>query len=390
MPIRKTTRRRKKVNYLAMADGRQQSGDEESDNEVMASQSTVLEPTDEQKVIDDEITQLKAKKVILEEEQHIVERLRLRDTLRQQCLTLEESIRVPQRTSPPQGQLSTQHTNKSKELSLPVNDSDNNDGEITVRELRNLTRLSDEADAQLNRYGLQAPQRPQQSEATNEILHDNGKNDDNYMFSQQNQLSSRGPDRMLVSGRETRVKDTVIKQLQWPHTMLEFSYASSDIPYEKLDPALLVAGELGVILNSGPEEHTARIKLLQKIMYYSKDYTWLATRSVHEAIPLEIERGVREWKDHDYRDIESAMLYRHPIQPQTSNKVQYQQKQPSQGRRFFCLDFNRSRCQHTGSHDAQVGSSIQNVEHFCAACWRRGRQIREHPESSDECPHRRR
>ena len=186
------------------------------------------------------------------------------------------------------------------------------------------------------------------------------------------------------------MRDSVVTQLVWPHTRLEYAYVSSDLPYGKLDLALLVAGELAVIQAVGTAEREGRTRLLQRLMYFSKDYTWQATRNLHEAALLEVERGVRQWNNPDYRDLEASILYRHPLvttavirQPSTQS-AQYT-VQPT--KKYFCLEYNRDSCSHTGSHEARVGAVIQTVDHFCATCWMRDRAIRDHREIAVSCPY---
>jgi len=397
------------VDYALLAEGlpQEEHGDT-IDDEARSSHET--EPTPEpepesevdtqQAEVTNEIAILKAERTKLQQQKKLRDSIRMRDALKRECSMLKVNVAA----EPSAAQYSQQNESAlpfppntslppscapscapSYTTSLTTAQTEN----PTVRELRAITRLSEDAEAQLTRYGLDYAG----SETRN---NDNtGKHPDmiqnNLQLSQSNARYIE-PIRNITSGKEIRMKDTVVKQLTWPQANLDFSYSASNIAYNTLDPALLVAGELSIFLLVSEEERIARTKLLRRCMYFSKDYTWNATRSFHETVLMEVERGTRQWQDKDYRDIETAVLYRHPITQQVSfnnnNKTNFQPKQQP-ARKFFCLDYNRATCPHEGLHQATVGTTIQNVEHFCSACWRRGRSIRGHPESSTECPNRR-
>ena len=387
---RMTLRDNTTVDYLALNSG--DSSEPENTTSLNAEpEASTTETTTEVTPPHDiqlEIAQLQAEKALLEEGRRQREFITLRDTLKQQCATLRasEAAGTPITTNtlnnntqlppPPETQTTTQKSNN-----------------ITVRELRTLSNLSSQADDQLARYGLDY------TEATAEQRnpqYNNGKEQTVKQFpvgpsSERIGLLATGiapSTTNISSGRDIRVKDSVVRQLHWPHTRLNYTFYNSGIPYNKLEPAILVAGELGVLLIVPEEERIARNKLLQRLMYFSQDYTWPATRAFHETVLSEIERGTREWSNDDYRDIESAVLYRNPIITTYYNKpTNNSQATRQQTRRFFCLDYNRTRCTHAGEHNAMVGSTMQTVEHFCSTCWRRGRNVNEHPESSTECPH---
>ena len=189
----------------------------------------------------------------------------------------------------------------------------------------------------------------------------------------------------------------MIAPIVWPHTVLGYSYTATEVPYGSLDISLLAAGEISIIITAPQQEQLGRLHLLRRLFYHNKDYQWSACRNWHQAVLLEVERGIRFWNNTDYRDLEAGILYRHPLSSSSSSSSSSTSSHRSSSRassfqqsnrRYFCLDFNRDNCHHAGSHDAKIGSVTQNVEHFCAACWRKDHEAREHRETASACPYR--
>ena len=267
--------------------------------------------------------------------------------------------------------------------SFPVQPSFPGHEDVSVKDLRNITRLNNDAEAHLARYGVgYEGQDPFSSSQPFSFKP--------YQFNGKGPINSFSSKNNFSSGRDSRARDCVVTPVIWPQTKLTYSYTSTDLTYQKLDLPLLGAGEIAVILASGPSEHRGRLKLLQRVLYHAKDYTWNACRNFHESILLEIERGERSWDSSDYRDIEAGVLFRHPLTTTSysTKSTGYNNSQRPNNRRFFCLEWNRDTCHHAGTHSATVGTQVQRVEHFCAKCWRRERISREHRESSSSCPHK--
>ena len=333
-----------------------------------------------------EVDQLTARKLLLEEaeRQEVIEDKR--DELRRQVEALEsrsKSRSAKRAASRAREQHSASSVVKPAANRVVVNQPqpqpfplERSTCDINLRDLRDLSALSSQVDAELTRAGVrdyvEPAQLPQQT------------------LQGKNQFKSTNS----VSGKEARVRDSIIHALTWPHTALTFSYISKNIDYNKLDFPLLVAGELSIIRNRNisDSERWGRMQLLERTAYHSKDYTWGATLSFHEAVLVEIERGVRSWESSDYRDIETGTLFRHPITSQPTARSDYTRpdttfKKPT-ARRFFCLNYNKGECHHQNAHDGIVGRANQLVEHFCAACFRTEHIIRLHPEISCTYKHK--
>jgi len=257
--------------------------------------TTTCQDNDEQ-VIANEIAMLQAERIKLHQQKRLKESIQLRDALKRECYSLKSSVAA----EPSVSAKSEQATSFPWCPSFPAAQNttsfpsvQDNSEHPTVKELRSIAQLSEDAEAQLTRYGIDYSS-GEQTNPTNDITGKNAEILNNYVGGPYNYAPAIDNNKSVMSGREVRMRDTVVRQLIWPHTRLDFTYGSSDIMYSNLDPALLVAGELGVLLTVPEEERVARTKLLQRIMYFSKDYAWTAVRSFHEAVLLEVERGTRQ------------------------------------------------------------------------------------------------
>lgn len=194
----------------------------------------------------------------------------------------------------------------------------------------------------------------------------------------------------LRSGQTVKVAHGVKKQLRWPHTLLRYSYAQSNLTFVQLDFPLLVAGEISCILSPklGENEKVGRLRLLQATAYHSKAFEWQACLNFFSTCLLEVERGERSWTDNRGWLVEEAnTLYQHPIRERAKSLVQAAggASNPPR-RRWFCQAFQKGECNHRGSHDASVKGVRRTVEHFCASCFQKSKVVEMHSESSRDCP----
>ena len=75
--------------------------------------------------------------------------------------------------------------------------------------------------------------------------------------------------------------------------------------------------------------------------------------------------------------------------PQKGTRVEREQPQ----KKWFCRDWNKSEgCSKQAPHKAWFGTGTNAVSrtvlHICAACYMKERAVREHPETSEACPHK--
>ena len=231
----------------------------------------------------------------------------------------------------------------------------------------------------------------------------------------------------VASGRGAKVETGVLKQLIWPHTRLEGRVQNPS--FDQLDLTNLVIGELGILEDPTTSrlEHQSRIRQLKRLLVYSRTFEWSLVRSFHGSFLSSVERA-GHWGV-DPNELAAQILFAAP-RPQVVHQPIYQpQPQPpvqgppppppypggpaqiaqvpaqvlggygaapvqNRGRRrgnraarparFFCSEFNRGVCTHSGTHRAQIGGQSRWAEHFCAYCWLNFTDPAQH--SEQDCP----
>jgi hypothetical protein len=225
--------------------------------------------------------------------------------------------------------------------------------------------------------------------------------------------------RKPVSGRLTKVENHIVKQVVWPHVVIEPKFVSKSVSYDELDFPLLVAGELGIALSRGTSEQELRnrLNLLRLLAYCYRNCGWDTVRQFHSSALTEVERGQRQWTDNRYSDITTGVLLvaannrvdqavvgaAQPAVVQAGVAAGPAAPQAQQGRparrgrqqrsaaprvgpaRYFCKAFNQGNCVHNGAHRGTVGGREQLVEHICATCWLEFGEAVPHAEVKD-CP----
>ena len=126
-------------------------------------------------------------------------------------------------------------------------------------------------------------------------------------------------------------------------------------------------------------------------MSYAKlrGYEWPIIRKMYAAIVRSIEAKEYSWEDNFDRF--EAILYRRPPTAVRGNKVEREGGQ--QQKKWFCRDWNkRDGCTKPSTHKAWFGTGpnavSRTVIHMCATCYLKDRSQKEHPEHSDNCPHK--
>ena len=56
--------------------------------------------------------------------------------------------------------------------------------------------------------------------------------------------------------------------------------------------------------------------------------------------------------------------------------------------RINYYSYQRGSCTKKSPHSAVIGNERKMVRHICATCYLKDKIASEHPETSDECPHR--
>jgi hypothetical protein len=211
-----------------------------------------------------------------------------------------------------------------------------------------------------------------------------------------------------VSGRIEKPEAGVYNPVIWPHTRLEFRHSGA-CTFDKLDFALLVAGEASLLsdFDRSEEERRARLQLIKLVAYYSRYFDWSLVREYYAAILSEVERSrdiTRAWSRINFTDIASSTLFA-PAAYGRGQNFQSQQvgvvasggnfrgsgrggyrggRRGSSGnssRRYFCSAYNREECEHNGSHWGTIGGRNCYLEHFCASCYLNSKEVNFVPEN---------
>ena len=95
------------------------------------------------------------------------------------------------------------------------------------------------------------------------------------------------------SGLVRKSTDKVKNPQSFPHNYLQFEYVSKELKFKQLTFKQFVAGELEIIANfcKDKAEKEGRLKLLQKIAYFSSVYQWSAILDFYAAWLRQIEIG---------------------------------------------------------------------------------------------------
>ena len=224
----------------------------------------------------------------------------------------------------------------------------------------------------------------------------------------------------ICSGRTAKSESGVQRSIVWPHTRLDGRV--SNPVFDKLDFVNLFIGELNVVEeNLVSEEKRARIKQLKRLLIFSKSFAWEKLRDFHGSFLGSVEKSGC-WNT-DMNELVSELLFSSPRIPQVqAPQFQYPQQQivqpvfqhwqqippgvqlnpnpqpqgnqaqllaqlqRNQNRsvRYYCHQFNRGSCPHTGAHSARLNGRFRTVEHFCAHCYLHHKEIANHSEK--DCP----
>ncbi len=207
------------------------------------------------------------------------------------------------------------------------------------------------------------------------------------------ELNGKGKERGLKSGADEIASTSIQSRLRWPQSLLKYAHANKKYTFNTLPSFnLLVAGEMSCFLQGGlsREEIMGRMKLLRDSAYHCERFAWEAVRDFHYNVMLGIERGERSWDDSTMEIQTNTLLTANP--PRSGSGVKSQQygqshRKSEVDRKWWCAEFQRGTCSFQGkSHEATVRGTRRWVEHFCATCMQKIKQIKYHSESSRECP----
>ena len=200
-------------------------------------------------------------------------------------------------------------------------------------------------------------------------------------------------DSILRSGISKKNTDMVKTTEIYPQSCLRLNYVTKKVTYNELDMPLFVAGYIEPIKKSllkvkskvgskVMKKEIAKLEHLISLMYLSKSHDWESVRELHASVLHEIELGNKKWGDSfidvEVRSLPIAKQFKNPSSV-TSNKQYFTDT--------FCRKFNRGECLKNSPHSLTLksGETIW-VKHICASCLQKNKEVRNHPEISDECP----
>ena len=199
-----------------------------------------------------------------------------------------------------------------------------------------------------------------------------------------------GGSKKQKSGMLDKAGTSIHRKVIWAQKNLMEDWADEDVDFKQINFDHLVAGEMRTIeMCTEPAEILARIRLIRKMAYARlRGYDWVLIRKLYAAVLRAIESKECDWEANFDRF--DAILYRRPpMKPRQPER----EDRGTQGKKWFCRDWNKPEgCTRSAPHKAWVGSgqnaSQKTVLHICAACYMKERAAREHPECSDNCPHK--
>ncbi|CAG2231714.1 unnamed protein product [Mytilus edulis] len=185
----------------------------------------------------------------------------------------------------------------------------------------------------------------------------NSSSEDSSDYELSAKLSSRKKSKKLKSGLKIKSADKVINPQSFPHNFLQYEYVSKDLEFKQLNFKMLVAGELEIINNfcKNKLEKEGRLKLLQKIAYFSSIYNWASVLEFYAAWLRLIELGRKTWSD-DSQILENVMLSGQslPKEVRQANFRSVSKNQNGKEQIWFCVKYQRNKCEHSNSTHTTV------------------------------------
>ena len=196
----------------------------------------------------------------------------------------------------------------------------------------------------------------------------------------------------LQSGILAKATDTVKYPQDWPHIALQSDKAGGCYSFQDLDTKMFVTGELELIsrLYVSDIERDGRIQLLKSLMYLSQVYDWKTILRLYTEVVSGIEQGLLTWSSQFDVTIGRSLQRQGPRSGSrvtlTKNTVP-QKKSGYKPRPTYCKEYQNASCPFTEEkHWGTVNGERMQVEHICASCLIRRKEVAGHSENSTDCP----
>ena len=199
------------------------------------------------------------------------------------------------------------------------------------------------------------------------------------------------------SGIKERLSDLVKQKHVYAHLGLPFEQSNQGrLAFHELSYSQFVEGELGLILDVSLHvsqyEKEGRLQLLKKISQLQREYEWPAVREFYASVLFRIERGMLSWRNLDLAALEIQCLSRASLisvkdsNPNVHRPTTVKRKMQDQ-QVFFCSPYQRGMCWHNDKHTGVYNGREVVRLHICATCWQKDKKQSSHPESAPQCPH---
>ena len=196
----------------------------------------------------------------------------------------------------------------------------------------------------------------------------------------------------VQSGIIAKPTDTVMFPQNWPHIALTSDKVGGAYTFQDLDIRLFVTGELTLLSSHriSPDEHEGRIRLLRQLISLSRVYEWAVIMKLYTEVVSQIENGLIIWGSSFESTIQWALANHNSTLPAAKspvNKTQYAKKSSGKTRPTYCKEYQTNACTSPeDKHWGMVNGERRMVEHICAACLMRKKEVVHHSEMSTECP----
>jgi len=183
----------------------------------------------------------------------------------------------------------------------------------------------------------------------------------------------------------------------WPHIALTCDKVGGAYTFQDLDVCLFVTGELTLLSSHriSPDEHEGRIRLLRQLMSLSRVYEWAVIMKLYTEVVSQIEHGLIIWASSFETTIQWALANynstvqaaKAPVNKTETHRSQYAKKSSGKTRPTYCKEYQTNACTSPeDKHWGMVNGERRMVEHICAACLMRKKEVVHHSEMSSECP----
>ncbi len=186
------------------------------------------------------------------------------------------------------------------------------------------------------------------------------------------------------SGLFKKSEDDVVAPQFWPHMKLGMEFALKKYAVSELTLPLLVAGELECIdLMTDQQDKGHRLSFLKNMMYQAEVYE---TSKVVEAYVawLRACEGGAPWSQMGVGVVD--VIFRRATPRKEDKKMKWSSSEKKGKGVWFCKPYQFGKCERSSPHKADILGVTREVKHVCAPCLIKGKEEKEHPESSSECP----